>query len=109
MNSKDKNAFKTMMSGVQEMLPQGHEYSEKTSISTDGLRVWNQQLQRGYELQYDNNGKLITDTVAINGDALINELDINVNQGNFDNIRVSNKEDFNKVKKHYSLIQKNLV
>jgi hypothetical protein len=99
MNSKDKNAFKTMMSGVQEMLPQGHEYSEKTSISTDGLRVWNQQLQRGYELQYDNNGKLITDTVAINGDALINELDINVNQGNFDNIRVSNKEDFNKVKK----------
>jgi hypothetical protein len=99
MNSKDKNAFKTMMSGVQEMLPQGHEYSEKTSISTDGLRIWNQQLQKGYELQYDNNGKLITDTVAINGDALVNELGINVNKGNFDNIRVSNKEDFNKVKK----------
>jgi hypothetical protein len=99
MNSKDKNAFKIMMSGIQDMLPQGHEYTEKTSISTDGLRVWNQQLEKGYELQYDNNGNLITNTVAINGDALINELGIDVNQGNFDNIRVTNNEDFNKVKK----------
>jgi hypothetical protein len=99
MNSKSKTAFKTMISGVQEMLPQNHEYSEKTSISTDGLRVWNQQLQRGYELQYDSNGDLITDAVAINGDALVNELGIDVNEGNFDNISVTSKKQFETVKK----------
>jgi GNAT superfamily N-acetyltransferase len=88
-----------MISGVQSMLPKGHEYTEKTSISTDGLRVWNQQLSRGYELQYDKNGKLITNEVAINGDAINNELGIDVNQGNFDNIRVTNNKDFEKVKK----------
>jgi len=49
-----------MIGGVQSMLPEGHEYTEKASISTDGLRIWNQQLDRGYELQYDNDGNLIT-------------------------------------------------
>jgi hypothetical protein len=97
--SRNKDNFKTMISGVQEMLPQGHEYTEKTSISTDGLRVWNQQLSKGYELQYDNNGNLITNTVTINGDAIVNELGIDVNQGNFDNISVTSKGQFESVKK----------
>jgi hypothetical protein len=97
--SRNKENFKTMISNAQDMLPEGHEYMEKTSISTDGLRVWNQQLDRGYELQYDENGKLKTNLVAINGDAIVNELGIPVNKGDFDNIRVSNKEDFEKVKK----------
>ncbi len=96
--SRNKEDFKTMISGVQEMLPAGHEYTEKTSISTDGLRVWNQQLERGYELQYDENGKLITNRVFINGDAIVNELGIPVDKGNFDRIRVTTREDFEKVK-----------
>jgi len=96
--SRNKEDFKTMISGVQEMLPAGHEYTEKTSISTDGLRVWNQQLERGYELQYDENGKLITNSVFINGDAIVNELGIPVDKGNFDRIRVTTREDFEKVK-----------
>jgi hypothetical protein len=96
--SRNKEDFKTMISGVQEMLPAGHEYTEKTSISTDGLRVWNQQLERGYELQYDENGKLITNSVFINGDAIVNELGIPVDKGNFENIRVTTREDFEKVK-----------
>jgi len=62
-----------MIGGVQAILPEGHEYTEKTSISTDGLRVWNQQLDRGYEIQYDQNGNPITNEVAINGDAIVNE------------------------------------
>lgn len=96
--SRNKEDFKTMISGVQEMLPQGHEYTEKTSISTDGLRVWNQQLNRGYELQYDNKGNLITNRVAINGDAINNELGIAVNKGNFENVSVTNNADMKKVK-----------
>jgi hypothetical protein len=57
--SRNKEDFKTMIGGVQNMLPKGHQYTEKTSISTDGLRVWIQQLSKGYELQYDDNGNLI--------------------------------------------------
>ena len=96
--SRNKDNFKTMISGVQEMLPEGHEYTEKTSISTDGLRIWGQQLDRGYELQYDENGNILTNTVAINGDAIVNELGVDVNKGNFENIKIT-KEQFETVKK----------
>ena len=90
-----------MIRGVQEMLPADHEYTEKTSISTDGLRVWNQQLDNGYELQYDENGKLITETVAINGDAIVNQLGIpeeRLERGKFANINVTSQAEFDKVK-----------
>ena len=72
---------------------------KKSSISTDGLRVWEQQLSRGYELQYDKNGKLITNLVAINGDAIVNELGIPVQKGEFENIKVKSQEEFEIVKK----------
>ena len=97
--SRNKENFKTMIRGVQELLPAGHEYTEKTSISTDGLRVWNQQLDRGYELQYDENGNVVTNEVAINGDAIVNELGIPVNKGKFQNINVTSQAEFEKVKK----------
>jgi len=97
--SRNKENFKTMIGGVQSMLPEGHQYTETTSISTDGLRVWEQQLSRGYELQTDENGNLVTNEVAINGDAIVNELGIDVNQGNFDNISVTNNQQFQSVKK----------
>ena len=96
--SRNKENFKTMIGGVQELLPAGHEYTEKTSISTDGLRVWNQQLDRGYELQYDENGNVVTNEVAINGDAIVNELGIPVNKGKFQNINVTSQAEFQKVK-----------
>ena len=96
--SRNKEDFKTMISGVQKLLPEGHEYTEKTSISTDGLRVWKQQLDRGYELQYDEKGNILTNTVAINGDAIVNELGVDVNKGNFENIKIT-KDQFETVKK----------
>jgi len=97
--SRNKANFKTMISGVQSMLPKGHEYTEKTSISTDGLRVWNQQLDKGYEVQQDKDGNIVTDRVAINGDAISNELGIDVSQGDFSNISVTNNKQFETVKK----------
>lgn len=97
--SRNKANFKTMISGVQSMLPKGHEYTEKTSISTDGLRVWNQQLDKGYEVQQDKDGNVVTNRVSINGDAISNELGIEVSQGNFSNISVTNNKQFETVKK----------
>jgi hypothetical protein len=96
--SRNKGNFKTMISEVQARLPEGHEYTEKTSISTDGLRVWEQQLSRGYDLQYDENGKLKTNRVAINGDAIVNELGIDVKAGDFDVIEVKNNQEFDIVR-----------
>lgn len=96
--SKNKDAFKTMISEVQNRLPEGHEYTEKKSISTDGLRVWNQQLSKGYELQYDKDGKLITTKVAINNASRENDLGIPVEKGDFENILVKNDDEFQKVK-----------
>ena len=88
-----------MISGVQDMLPKVHEYTEKTSISTDGLRVWEQQINRNYEVQRDKDGNIITNEVDINGDSKVNDLGIDVNVGEFESIKVNTKEDFEKVKK----------
>ena len=72
--SGDKAGWKVMMRAVQDALPPSHEYIESTSISTDGLRVWAQQLKHGYKLQHDVNGNVMTRRVAINGDAISNVL-----------------------------------
>ena len=99
IDSKKKDNFKTMISSVQERLPSDHLYTEKTSISTDGLRVWANQIDRGtYEFALDEKGFYITNRVSINGDALVNELGVDVKQGDFQNIKVRNKKEFNKVK-----------
>ena len=97
--SRNKENFKTMISNAQLMLPKGHEYTEKTSISTDGLRVWGQQLSRGYDLQYDNFGNIVTNRVSINGDAITNELGVPVDKGGFTNISVTDNAGFESVKK----------
>ena len=99
IDSKKKDNFKTMISSVQERLPSDHLYTEKTSISTDGLRVWGNQIDRGtYEFALDEKGFYITNRVSINGDALVNELGIDVKQGDFQNIKVRTEKEFNKVK-----------
>jgi hypothetical protein len=106
VDNKKKENFKTMMSSVQERLPSDHKYTEKTSISTDGLRIWGNQIDRNtYQLEYDENGNLITDRVSINGDAIVNELGIDLNQDAFQNtnvktpnIKVKTQEEFEKVK-----------
>jgi len=96
--SGNKQNFKTMLAEVQKRLPDEHEYTESTSVSTDGLRVFGQQLDRGYQIATDENGQPKTKRVAINGDAKSNVLGIDVNVGNFDNIEVKTKQDFDKVK-----------
>ena len=86
------------MRAVQDALPPSHEYIESTSISTDGLRVWAQQLKHGYKLQHDVNGNVMTRRVAINGDAISNVLGIDVNVGSFDNVIARNRAEFETAK-----------
>lgn len=46
----DKAIFRDMMSSVMSQLPLGAEIYERTSISVDGLRVFAQQLNHGFEI-----------------------------------------------------------
>lgn len=50
--TKDKD-FKNMIASVMSQLPVGSELFERTSISVDGLRVFAQQLNHGFEIGND--------------------------------------------------------
>ena len=96
----NKTNIKEMISNLQSMMPAYHEYTEDISVSTDGLRWFVNQLKNGYELLRDVNNEVITSTVSINGASLVNELGVNVTGENaqFDNLPLTNQEDFNKAK-----------
>ncbi len=68
--SGNKDNFKTMLAEVQKSLPAEHEYTEKTNISLDGLRVYANNLKRGYELLRDASGNIITSNVSLNAATL---------------------------------------
>jgi len=97
--SGNKPDFKTMITEAQKALPAGHEYTETTSVSTDGIRVYEQQLNRGYEIATDENGNTITNRVAINGDSRVNNLGVDVNPGAFEDISVTTPAQFATVRK----------
>lgn len=102
LESKGNNkvAIKEMIVNLQSMMPAYHEYSEDISVSTDGLRWFVNQLKNGYELLRDSNNEIVTDTVSINGAALVNELGVSINDesAQFDNLPLRTQEDFNKAK-----------
>lgn len=64
--SGNKANFKTMITEVQKLLPPGHEYTEKTNISLDGIRVYANNLNRGYEILTNSNGDPVTNNVELN-------------------------------------------
>lgn len=85
--------YRDMMQTAQELLPAGHELTEHTSVSTDGLRNLANQLKHGYELQYDEQGNIITTEVMINMMARENDLGLaEYEPGNIDPARVSSEE-----------------
>lgn len=82
-----------MMTTTQELLPAGHELTEHTSVSTDGLRNLANQLKHGYELQYDEQGNIITTEVAVNMMARDNALGLSdYEAGSIDPARVTSEE-----------------
>ena len=64
--SQNKANIKTMLAEVQRLLPAGHEYTEKTNISLDGLKTYAQQLEYGYEILLDNNGNPVVNQIILN-------------------------------------------
>ena len=103
-----KEEFKTMLSEAQKLLPAGHEYTESTSISTDGLKIYDQQLSRGYEVLKDAEGNPVTNKVTLNIGSKVNDLGVDLRTPDFSNIRVMNEGDFVKVKNALLGVAKNL-
>lgn len=83
----DKTIFRDMMSSVMTQLPLGAEIYERTSISVDGLRVFAQQLNHGFEI---GNETYETD---INGGDIANIFGLNkADQEAMEKVHISEKE-----------------
>ena len=83
----DKTIFRDMMSSAMAQLPLGAEIYERTSISVDGLRVFAQQLNHGFEI---GNETYETD---INGGDLANIFGLSKeDQEAMEKVHISEKE-----------------
>jgi len=51
--SRNKEKFKSMMQEAQKLLPEDHKYLEEKNISLEGLSLFAQQLNYGYEVSLD--------------------------------------------------------
>jgi len=93
--SQNKANLKIMLAEVQKSLPQGHEYTEKTNISLDGLKTYAQQLNYGYEVLTDSNGNPVMNQVPLNKasvDALQNTNNSTDAQSLFENVELGNSQ-----------------
>lgn len=82
----NKSDFKSIISSVMSQLPIGAEVYERTSISVDGLRVFTQQLNHGFEV-----GNETYDTY-INGADLANVFGVDESKDPFNKIHVDESE-----------------
>lgn len=99
--SGNKDNFKTMLAEVQKSLPAEHEYTEKTNISLDGLRVFANNLKRGYEILTDDSGNIIKSNVSLNAatlDALRSATTEDEINDLYEQKTGLTREDFNKIK-----------
>ena len=108
--SGNKENFKTMISEVQARLPENHEYTEKTNISIDGVRVYSNQLNRGYEVLTDANGNPVTNTVTLNAasvEGLQQAATQEEKQSLYDNMTVTTREQFNALRDKITALMPN--
>lgn len=109
--SGNKENFRTMISEVQSRLPENHEYTEKTNISIDGVRVYSNQLNRGYEILTDKNGNPVTNTVTLNAatvQGLQQASTQEEKQSLYDNMVVTTKEQFDALRDKITSLMPNV-
>jgi GNAT superfamily N-acetyltransferase len=108
--SGNKANFKAMITEAQKLLPEGHEYTETTNISLDGLRVYANSLSRDYEIATDEDGKPITNNVELNN-ATLAALQGAKNQQEtedlFDTKRGITRDEFNQIKEQVNKLLPN--
>jgi hypothetical protein len=96
MSNADKDLIKFANKEIEKIVPSGLIKSEPTSISSDGLRYWNQQSKHGYsELEKFTNPKIS----ASGKDDLFKGLDYkNLNDDIFSGAQFASKKEAEKAK-----------
>ena len=69
--SRDKEKFKSMMQEAQKLLPEDHKYLEEKNISLEGLSLFAQQLNYGYEISLDGFNDIEFIDVLLNKASLV--------------------------------------
>jgi hypothetical protein len=108
--SGNKDNFKTMITEVQKLLPENHEYTEKTNISLDGVRVYANNLNRGYEIATDKNGNPIINNVPLNNatlSSLQSTSDPDAIEDLYNTRTGITREEFNKIKEQINSLLPN--
>jgi hypothetical protein len=108
--SGNKEAFKTMLSEVQSRLPADHEYTESTNISLEGLKLYAQQLNRGYEVLTDASGNPVMSNISLNEaskEGLKNAKSQKEKEDLYNPINVATREEFNKIREEILALMPN--
>ena len=112
MEASNSIMFKAMIKEVEKHLPENATITEQTSISLDGLKVWNKYTSgenRNFEFVLDENGNIQRQKVLVNGAAKDNTFAVNeAERVEMPEIVVKTKEEKEKladeIKKQYPLI-----
>lgn len=64
--SKDVDLNKSIIREGEKLNTVGHELTEKTSISLDGLKIYSHNLNRGYKVLTNSNGYIVTNNIELN-------------------------------------------
>lgn len=101
--SKDVNLNKAIIKEGEKLNTVGHELTEKTSTSLDGLKIYCHNLNRGYKILTNSNGYIVTSNVELNGATMENFKTIK-NKSDIENlfkrqVNIS-LEEFERIKKY---------
>ena len=103
--SADKAIFKEMLIEGEKLIPPGHEWTEKKSISLDGLKIYVNNLKGNYKVLTNSNGYVITSNVELNGgtmEKLNNIKDENDANDMYKRRTDVSQEEFDKIKEYFT-------
>jgi hypothetical protein len=103
--SEDKITFKAMLIEGEKLISPGHEWTEKKSISLDGLKIYVNNLKRNYKILTNSNGYIVTSNVELNS-ATMEKLN-NIKDENDANVMYERRtnisqEEFDKIKEYFT-------
>lgn len=91
-HSGDRSVHAGLMQTAALMLPPGHELTEHTSVSTDGLRNLANQLRHGYTMQTNPDGTIKGRWVTINAASRNNDLGFDYAEREWELVHVSDEQ-----------------
>jgi hypothetical protein len=101
----DKDFFKEILREGEKLISPGHEWTEKKSISLDGLKIYVNNLKGNYKVLVNSNGYVITRNVELNGGTMekLNNIKDENDANNMYKRRTDvSQEEFDKIKEYFT-------